>query len=137
MQEYAKRLAEVDEIIKYLPEQYRKRIPKELMEMIKQNKDNSYNWTFNNKKKLYQQDIPRDTIAILSYINTEYFLNDEQKEFMKKCHFLNEKSIQTSENIFKNVKKVDTKEITLVESNKKSGLLEKIKKLFKGILKIR
>ncbi len=137
MQEYAKRLAEVDEIIKYLPEQYRKRIPKELMEMIKQNKDNSYNWTFNNKKKLYQQDIPCDTITILSYINTEYFLNDEQKEFMKKCHFLNEKSIQTSENIFKNVKKVDTKEITLVESNKKSGLFEKIKKLFKGILKIR
>ena len=103
MQEYAKRLAEVDEIIKYLPDQYRKRIPKELMEMIKQNKDNSYNWTFNNKKKLYQQDIPRDTIAILSYINMEYFLDDEQKEFMKKCHFLNEKSIHTSENIFKNV----------------------------------
>lgn len=137
MQEYAKRLAEVDEIIKYLPDQYRKRIPKELMEMIKQNKDNSYNWTFNNKKKLYQQDIPRDTIAILSYINMEYFLDDEQKEFMKKCHFLNEKSMYTSEDIFKNVKKVDTKEITLVESNKKSGLLKKIKKLFKGILKIR
>jgi hypothetical protein len=137
MQEYAKRLAEVDEIIKYLPEQYRKRIPKELMEMIKQNKDNNYNWIFNNKKKLYHQDIPRDTIAILSYINMEYFLNDEQKEFMKKCHFLNEKSIHTSENIFKNVKKVDKKEITLVESNKKSGLFEKIKKMFKGILKIR
>ena len=31
MQEYAKRLAEVDEIIKYLPDQYRKRIPKEIM----------------------------------------------------------------------------------------------------------
>ena len=57
MQEYAKRLAEVDEIIKYLPDQYRKRIPKELMEMIKQNKDNSYNWTFNNKKKLYKYGI--------------------------------------------------------------------------------
>lgn len=125
MQEYAKRLAEVDEIIKYLPDQYRKRIPKELMEMIKQNKDNSYNWTFNNKKKLYQQDIPRDTIAILSYINMEYFLDDEQKEFMKKCHFLNEKSIHTSENIFKNVKKVDIKEITLVEQIKKADCLKK------------
>lgn len=139
MVDYAKRLVEVDEILNHLSYQYKNKIPKDILEIIKQNKDENYHWKFDNKKKLYQQDIPRETIAILSYINMEYLLNDEQKKYMKKYHLLNEKSINDNEDIFKNrnVKKVDTKDILLVETNKRSNLFENIKKLFKRIFKIR
>ena len=139
MVDYEKRLVEVDEILNHLSYQYKNKIPKDILEVIKQNKDYSYYWTFDNKKKLYQQDIPRDTIAILSYINMEYLLNDEQKKYMQKYHLLNEKSINDNEDIFqnRNVKKVDTKNILLVETNKRSNLFENIKKLFKRLFKIR
>lgn len=100
MVDYEKRLVEVDEILNHLSYQYKNKIPKDILEVIKQNKDDSYHWTFNNKKKLYQQDIHRDTIAILSYINMEYLLNDEQKKYMQKYHLLNEKSINDNEDIF-------------------------------------
>lgn len=138
MVDHAKRLVEVDEILNHLSNQYKTLIPKEIIEIIKQNKDKNYHWKFDNKKKLYQQDIPRETIAILSYINMEYLLNEEQKKYMQKYHLLNERSMNVSEDIFKNrsTEKNDTKDVSLIKTNKKNEIFEYIKRVFKRMFKI-
>lgn len=138
MVDYAKRLVEVDEILNHLPDQYKTLIPKEIIEIIKRNKDKNYHWKFDNKKKLYQQDIPRETIAILSYINMEYLLNEEQKKYMQKYHLSNERRMNVSEDIFKNrsTEKNDTKDVLLIKTNKKDKIFEYIKRVFKRMFKI-
>ena len=45
------------------------------------NKDKEYFWKYDEKKPLKEQDVSRDTIAFLSYLNMEYLLNEKQKGF--------------------------------------------------------
>lgn len=92
MIEYNKRLVEVDEILKHLSKSDYNKIPEEIKETIDKNKDKTYKWKYDNTKKLKEQDVPDDTIAILSYINMEYLLNEEQKKFVESLHELNEKN---------------------------------------------
>lgn len=90
-----KRLVEVDTILKYLsPENYNK-IPQDIINAIKDNMDKDYTWEFDEEKEFAEQDLNIDTVAILSYINNEYLLNEEQKAYMEKIYEENEqKEIQ-------------------------------------------
>ena len=90
MIDYKKRFVEVDEIIKYLPKKEFSKIPNELIDLIRKNKDSKYIWKYDNNKKLEEQNIHKDTIAILSYINMKYILEDDQKMLMKNLHDYNE-----------------------------------------------
>jgi len=112
MIDYKKRLVEVDEILKYLPKKDFDKIPKDLLKLIRENKDSSYVWKYDTNKQLKDQNIHKDTIAILSYINIEFILENKQKMLMKKIHYCNEmkkerfkKEKFSSENIFKFSKK--------------------------------
>ena len=91
MIEYSKRLVEVDEILKHLSKDNYIKIPKEIINYIKTNKDVEYVWKYDSSKKLKEQKVSDDTIAILSYLNMEYLLNDEQKSFVDKIHSHNNK----------------------------------------------
>ena len=82
----------MDEILKHLSKSDYNKIPEEIKEAIEKNKDKEYKWKYDNTKKLKEQDVPDDTIAILSYINMEYLLNEEQKKFVESLHELNEKN---------------------------------------------
>lgn len=121
--EYEKCLAQVDEVIKYLSDEDLKKIPNELKDAIKMEKDYNYSWKYDESKPLTQQNLDRKTIAILSYLNMEYLLNDEQKELMKKIHQNNEEKLEKSKqekynanNIFKKANTEKAKEeIALVE----------------------
>lgn len=90
MIDYKKRFVEVDEIIKYLPKKDLIKIPNDLIDLIRENKDSKYIWKYDDNKKLEEQNIHKDTIAILSYINMKYILEDNQKMLMKNLHFFNE-----------------------------------------------
>ena len=90
MIDYKKRFVEVDEIIKYLPKKELSKIPKDLIDLIRKNKDSKYIWKYDSNKKLEEQNIHKDTIAILSYINTKYILEGNQKMLMKNLHDYNE-----------------------------------------------
>jgi len=85
-----KRLVEVDAILNYLSQKNYKKIPQEIIKAIKENMDKTYNWKYDESKELQDQEVNRDTIAILSYINTEYLLNDEQKAYMQRLYEENE-----------------------------------------------
>ena len=108
MIDYKKRFVEVDEIIKYLLKKDLSKIPKDLIHLIRKNKDSKYIWKYDNNKKLEEENIHKDTIAILSYINMKYILEDNQKMLMKNLHDYNEMKSEklkrekfNPENIFK------------------------------------
>ena len=111
MVDYAKRLVEVDEVLSYLSEENLNKIPEDVRNLIKENKDKDYTWKFDETKELKDQDLSRDTIIILSYLNMEYLLNEEQKKLMEKIHEFNERKQEkekqekyNEDNIFNNKK---------------------------------
>lgn len=90
MVDYKKRLVEVDEILNYLSEEDYNKIPEDIKNIIQENKDREYIWKYDETKELKDQDVDRDTIVILSYLNSEYLLSAEQKELMEQIYELNE-----------------------------------------------
>lgn len=150
MVDYNKRLAEVDVLLNYLSEADYEKIPKEIINAIKDNKDKNHIWEYDESKELKDQKLSRDTIALLSYINMEYLLNKEQKEYMEKIHEINEQERLKKEysnqsqydynDLFKNNKKdeeienVKITEYSLVEYKEQgifSKLFKKIRNFFK------
>ena len=85
-----KRLVEVDTILNYLSRENYAKIPQEIIKAIKENMDKDYTWEYDETKKLEEQDLNRDTVAMLAYINTEYLLNDKQKTYMERMYQENE-----------------------------------------------
>lgn len=106
--EYEKCLVQLDEILKYLSDENLQKIPNEIKESIKSEKDKNYLWKYDESKALNEQNLDRKTIVILSYLNMEYLLNTKQKEFIKRIHDFNEEKLEKEKqesNIFKNNKK--------------------------------
>ena len=125
MIDYKKRLTEVDEILNYLSEEELEKIPAEIRNAIKDNKDDEYDWEYDETKPLKDQNLSRDTIAFLSYLNMEYLLNEEQKKVMKEIHKLNDRKLEEE-------KVVDEKK-ELVEY--KENLFTKIFRKLKSIIR--
>ena len=101
MIDYSKRLVEVDEILNYLSKEDYNRIPEQIKKIIRENKSKEYIWKYDENKKLKEQNVSSDTIAILSYLNTEYLLNEEQQAFVKSLHMKNNENYNISYNDFK------------------------------------
>ena len=138
MIEYNKRLVEVDEILKHLSKSDYNKIPEEIKEAIDKNKDKTYKWKYDNTKKLKEQDVPDDTIAILSYINMEYLINEEQKKFVESLHELNENNniinINYNADIFYNKSnKATDKCQELIVEKKAQNFLQKMRNFIKRI----
>ena len=144
-----KSLAEVYEVLKHLSQIEYNKIPKETIDIIVQNKDNNYKWKYDENKSLSKQKLSREAVAILSYINLEYLLNDEKRKLMEEIYEMNEKKLEKkkselykTEELFKskNVPKngeaqIEDKNVDLIEV--KENLFTKFLKKIKSILKIK
>jgi len=145
MVDYNKRLVEVDEILNYLSEEDLLKIPEEVRNTIKENKDKEYFWKYDETKPLKNQDVSHDTIAFLAYLNMEYLLNEEQKQLMQQIHELNEKKLEEAkvekygvDDLFKRNKpqqeeqKETEQEMSLVEYKESffTKIINRIKKIF-------
>lgn len=86
--ELSKSLVEVEEVLKYLVEDEKRKIPREVFDFINKNKDNIYEWKIDKSKKLQEQNLSDEAVAILAYINMKYLLNSEQKELMEQFYEL-------------------------------------------------
>ena len=92
--EYEKCLVELDEVLKYLSEEELLKIPENIRKNIKKNKSKEYIWNYDTSKNLNEQKLNRRTIIMLSYLNTEFLLNEEQNAVMNKIHRYNEEKIE-------------------------------------------
>lgn len=90
-EELSKRFTEVYEVLKCMSKQEYDKIPSDIIEYIRNNKDNEYIWNIDKTKKLYEQNLNIDTVAILSYINMEYLVNEEQKLYLKELYLYNDR----------------------------------------------
>ena len=139
---YEKCLVELDEIFKYLKDEEKRNIPYEMRKAIKEKKDKHYHWNYDESKTLNEQNINRKTIAMLSYLNMEYLLNEKQKKLMEEIHKFNEKKIEKEkskkynpDSIFKNNIKYDKKEEVALAEVEERKWYEKIFSFIKKILK--
>lgn len=146
MGELAKRLVEVEEVLSYLPYEDLLKIPEEIWNTIQSKKDKTYTWQYDENLSLKDQNLPKDTIVMLSYLNIKYLLNQEEIDFVqnllefnetkKTSNLSNENKTNVvneavSENYSDNVQKAETKEeIVEYKTNIFSKLINKIKSLF-------
>ena len=142
MNEYNKRLTEVDEVLNHLSYEHLLKIPENIRNLIEENKDPNYIWIYDETKPLKDQNLNSDTIAILSYLNMEYLLNIKQKKLMEQIHRYNEEK-QLKENNFNNKnlndlftrnkkdnQNMSTTDILPFKENFFSKLFKKFKKIF-------
>lgn len=77
---YREAFTEVNEILKYLSEDLLKKIPKELIDNIKEKMSTSYILKYNNTKGINEQELKQETRAILSVIYRDYICNEDMKK---------------------------------------------------------
>ncbi len=143
---YAQAYCEILEILKYLPINQINKIPKEIINFFKENKDKNYSFTFNPKEDLNKQNISRETNVIIVSLYKDYFATEIQKEKINKILINNEIDYQNElrekynpKNLFED-KKVNKNTEQKLESNltvinSKKTLFEKILDKIKVFLK--
>ena len=141
MEDLNKRLVEVEYILKKLDDKYINKIPQEMWDFIEKNKDKNYIFNYDESKNLVEQNLNIDTISILTYINMEYLLDEEQKkemmDFLRKDEAIVEQEKNkryNPENLFKNRNNNKKQEISLIEV-KIEKWYEKIFSFFKNMFK--
>ena len=144
MLDYSKRLAEVDEVLNHLDKKYLDKIPIDVRQAIISQKDPEHLWKYDTTKALKEQNLSRDTIIILTYLNKEYLLDDEERKKLEKILESNEQKYNATlpdynfDEIFKDMS--EPKETN--ETSCEEGILEVrqseslFKKILNGIKKI-
>lgn len=133
--------SEVDAFLTTLGKSYINKIPKDILDVIKSEKDESYKVKIDPDISIESQDFSREAISIILWLNLEFFCNDEQKELLEKIYSNNQKLYEKEqkekysvENIFP---KNDEKNNSLVKKEKQNlfkRILKYINNLFKNKL---
>ena len=130
---YAKAYKELLEIIKHFPLEEYNRIPKEKIKFYEENMDKNYNFTVNPNIDLSEQNISKETKALIVTLYEDCFATKEQKEKIKEILELNQKKAEQEKrkkynpgDLFKNQKEDvnNNEEEKSVESIKEVSLVE-------------
>ena len=141
-QVYKKAYTEILEIIKYLPHDEYEKIPKEKVEFYKNYRDPLYQFKYNPYKSLNEQNVLRETKAIIVDLFREVIATKEQKEKLNILLIQNEQEYQSKvhekysyDNLFKH-KKNETLEVTNEQESipKETSLVEYKESLFVKII---
>ncbi len=147
--DYAKAYTEILEIIKYFPQEEYDKIPKERIEFFKNNMDKNYNFTIDPEIDLSEQNISKETNAIIISLFQDYFATENQKEKIKEVLKTNEQNAEIKkrekynpDNLFKNTRRTitesqenKTEETALVEY--KENFFTKFKSFIMRLLHIK
>lgn len=91
---FAKAYKELLEIINHFPLEEYNRIPKEKINFYEENMDKNYNFTINPNIDLSEQNISKETKALIVTLYEDYFATEEQKEKIKEILELNQKKAE-------------------------------------------
>ncbi len=134
--------SEVYEIINLIGEEYKNKIPTELLQMIDEERDKEYKPNINTKRPLKEQNIHQRTYDILGMLQLNYWCNDEneKKELIKKFKENDKKREKeiyekyNPDNIFKknntNEEHKQVKELIKYEESPLKKFLNKILRFF-------
>ena len=132
---YAKAYKEVFEILKYVSKEDLEKIPNTFMQMLQKKMDKNYDFTLNSNKEFEEQEMLRETKAILAYIYVNYWCDEKEKKIIKnkfKNDLLKEeiaKQERFSNDVFKNVKKENVQNKANSKVKEENKVEENIDKL--------
>lgn len=90
-----KAYSEVDEFLSLISEEQRNKIPENIREFFKQEKDKEYFKGINPNIEIKKQNLLEETLAIIAMLNLNYICEDEEeKERLKEVYTNNEKKYQ-------------------------------------------
>lgn len=115
--------SEVYQVLNVLGDEYIRRLPKSLYNMLEEKRDTTYNPKYTDEITLDMQNINKESLNILALLQFNYWCDSyEEKlelqnilEENEKIHEENLRKKYNSENLFKNKKNVYTKEA--IENN--------------------
>jgi len=85
--------SEVDEFLSLLGEEQINKVPKQLRELFREEKDHNYTKNINPNTPIKDQNLMEETLAIIALLNLEYWCEDEQeKARLRKIYSNNEKA---------------------------------------------
>lgn len=137
--------SEVDEFIELLASENKEKIPVEIRNFFKKEKDINYIKNINPNVSIKKQDLKFDTLAIIALLNLNYICEDEnEKENLRKIYFENEEKYNElfqvgfcSDEIFKNKELNSNENLSkdkhLIKKNKETFFSKIIKNLRKII----
>ncbi len=81
--EYKKAYVELNEIIKLMPPEEKKKIPKAFIENLNNEMDKNYTFFIDSNKSIYEQDYKVETKALLVELYERYLALEDEKEFWR------------------------------------------------------
>ena len=137
--------SEIDEFLELLDEKTRNEVPAKLREFFKKEKDDNYHKGIKPNISIKEQNLKKETLALIALLNLQYWCKDEkEKERLKQVYANNESKYQEElrekynpDDIFKkNNKRMqnNTEEVAMVEF-KEEKWYQKIFELIKNIFK--
>ena len=146
--EFAEASAEINEILKYLPEEYIGKIPTKLKDFFVKVEDKDYITNIDPSKPLDEQAIKPKTKTLLAILYREYWCDEEEKAELDKILMENDKQYEVElrekynpDSIFKNKHVTEISEEEIVKSTNnlpaeiKESLFKKVINFFKRIFK--
>lgn len=140
--------SEIDTFLSLLGEEKRNEIPENVRDIFKKEKDREYIKEINVNIPIKEQSLKEETLAIIAYLNLEYWCKDEEeKQRLKNTYIQNEKNYQEElrkkhnpDELFKNKKSSVQEEKTKSEELRITTIqtdrwYEKILNFFKNIVK--
>jgi len=91
---YIKAYTEVNCLLKYLPQLYIDKLPKEFVDFIKKQSDEQYNINIDTNKSLLEQNFSKKTKDLIAVIKYNYWSTDEEKKQLKQMFCKNENNYQ-------------------------------------------
>lgn len=91
---YARAYTEIYSIIDGLDSSEKDRIPTDEIIYIKEHMDNTYNFKYNSKKTLKENNISKETAIIFVYLCKNYLIEREKQEVLEDILKINERIIQ-------------------------------------------
>ncbi len=129
---YRKAYKEVYEILQYIPEEELKKIPPDILKTIELNMDKEYNYIVNDWEDFEEQNLLKESKAILAVIYRDYWANPEQrKRILAKQNYdikIHEEELvkkYNPDNIFKKLSNTqETIEIEIPKNSNNTALIE-------------
>ena len=72
-----------EEVLSFLgiiKKEYYERIPKGFIKFLEDNKDNNYSKVIYKNVPIKKQNLMKETLEIIAFLNIKYFINDEEKD---------------------------------------------------------
>lgn len=137
---------EIVNFIELLDEYNRNKIPKKLMEFFKVEKDNNYTKVIDPNVPIKEQNLKKETLALIAMLNLQYWCEDEkEKQRLKKIYANNEIKYQEElrdkynpDDSFKtkqkNIETNHSQQTAMIEY-KELSIFQRIKEFIKNIFK--